>query len=132
VRESTGPVVLEAENATVVGAVVSRGETGYSGTGFVDYGVTPGQYVEFTFDNTGGAGARTLTFRYANGSSQNRPLELKVNGVVVQPALAFAPTTGWSTWRTVTVTAQLAAGVNKIRLTMTGTIGPNLDSLTID
>ena len=36
--------------------------------------------MEFAVDSTA-AGTRTLTFRYANGSSIDRPLELRVNGV---------------------------------------------------
>jgi hypothetical protein len=54
-----------------------------------------------------------------------------VNGVVAQSRLSFPPTGAWSTWRTVSVTVQLAAGVNKIRLTTVGSNGANLDSLTI-
>jgi uncharacterized delta-60 repeat protein len=131
VRDPSGPVVLEAETATVVGARVSASNRGYTGTGFVDYGAASGEYVEWAFDNAAGAGQRTLTFRYANGSSTDRPLELRINGAVVQSRLSFPPTGGWESWRTVTVTVQLAAGTNRIRLTSVGSSGGNLDSLTI-
>ena len=130
VRESVGEVLLEAENATLVGPGVARDNAGFTGTGYADFGNTAGQYVEWTFDNTAGPGTRTLTFRYANGSGENRPLELRVNGTLILPTDPFAPTATWSQWRTVTFTVQLAAGTNRIRLTSVGR-GPNVDSLTI-
>jgi uncharacterized delta-60 repeat protein len=132
VREPGGAVVLEAESAALSGATVARDVAGYTGSGYADYNASSGGYVEFTFDNASGAGPRTLTFRYANGGSSDRPLELKVNGVVVQSRLSFPPTGAWTTWRTVSVTVQLAAGVNRIRLTTVGSNGGNLDSLTVD
>jgi hypothetical protein len=131
VSEAFTPVLLEAENATLSGPGAANDVTGYTGSGYADYGSSAGQFVEFTFDNAAGAGVtRTLTFRYANGGSTDRPLELRLNGAVVDPRLSFAPTGAWTTWRTVTVTVQLAAGANKIRLTSLGS-GPNLDSLTV-
>ncbi len=46
-------------------------------------------------------------------------------------AFSFAPTGSWTTWRTASIDVTLAAGANKIRLTTTGTNGPNLDSLIV-
>ena len=132
VRETTGPVLLEAEAATRSGVGIGSSNGGYTGTGYADYAAATGAYVEFTFDNTSAAGARTLVFRYANGSSAGRPLELRVNGAVVQSSLSFPPTGAWGTWKTVSVSVQLAAGVNRIRLTSIGFSGGNLDSLTIN
>jgi Ca2+-binding RTX toxin-like protein len=131
VRETVPTVTLEAETATIVGsAVVSRSNGGYTGTGYVDFNAARGDAVEWTYDSPS-AGQRTLTFRYANGGTTDRPLELKVNDAIINPRLSFAPTGGWTTWRTVTVTVQLAAGVNRIRLTSIGSNGGNIDSLTI-
>lgn len=130
VRDSVGEVLLEAENATLVGPGVARANSGYTGTGYADFGNTAGQYAEWTFENTAGPGPRTLTFRYANGSTENRPLELRVNGALISPTEPFAPTGTWTQWRTVTFTVQLMAGANRIRLTSLGR-GPNVDWLTI-
>ena len=77
------------------------------------------------------AGTVNLTFRYANGAATNRPLALRVNGVTVNPSLSFNSTGSWTAWRTVTVTVQLAAGVNSISLATTGSNGANFDSLTV-
>jgi hypothetical protein len=78
------------------------------------------------------AGTRTLTFRYANGATANRPLSITVNGTTVNAALAFGPTGSWATWATTAFTAALPAGAQvAIRATTTGANGANLDSLTI-
>jgi uncharacterized delta-60 repeat protein len=131
VREPGADVVLEAENAALSGAGVSRTHAGYTGTGYADFGSARGYYIDWAFDNGAGAGPRTLTFRYANGGSASRPLELRVNGQVLRSAMDFPPTGGWSVWRTVSITVSLTAGVNHIRLTSIETRGPNIDSLTI-
>jgi Ca2+-binding RTX toxin-like protein len=131
VREPGAEVVLEAENATLSGASVSRTHAGYTGTGYADFGSARGYYIDWTFDTGAGAGPRTLTFRYANGGSASRPLELRVNGQVVRASMEFPPTGGWLAWRTVSITVSLTAGVNHIRLTSLETRGPNIDSLTI-
>lgn len=130
VREQPVQVTLEAEDAALVGASVGRSNGGYTGTGYADYNRAGGDAVEWTYNGTS-AGQRTLTFRYANGSSADRPLELRVNGAVIVPSLSFASTGSWGTWRTVTVTVQLAEGANRIRLTSIGSNGPNLDSVRI-
>src|SRR4029078_12684887 len=60
----------------------------------------------------------------------NRPLQLQVNGIIVSGSLAFIPTGGWSTWCLSSITANLIAGANKVRLTTTGSNGPNVDNLS--
>jgi len=130
VREQGPEVTLEAEDATIVGASVGRSNPGYTGTGYVDYAHATGDYVEWTY-NAPAAGQRTLTFRYANGGTTDRPLELKINGVVAVPKVSFVSTGSFSVWRTVTVTVQLAQGANKIRLTSIGSNGANIDNVKI-
>ena len=129
VREGGTDIFLEAENAAVVGAQVGDGNAGYTGTGYVDFVHSTGDSIEWTVNAD--AGTHTLTIRYANGSSSDRPLELRVNGAVVVPRLSFGPTGGWSTWRTVTVQVTLAAGQNRIRLSSVGSNGANIDSLNV-
>jgi hypothetical protein len=121
---------LQAEYAARSGATVAGENSGYSGSGYVDFQHASGDWVEWTYT---AASARnySLTFRYANGGTPDRPLELKVNGVVVRSRLSFPATGGWSTWKTVTTTVALKAGTNKVRLTAVGLDGPNLDRLEI-
>ncbi|MEU7898069.1 glycosyl hydrolase family 28 protein [Nonomuraea sp. NPDC049152] len=120
----------QAENATISQGAVESNHAGHTGTGFVNYDNVAGSYVEFTVTGTGGAA--TITFRYANGTTANRPMDIAVNGTVVAAGKAFNGTGAWTTWQTSSVSAQLAAGSNTIRATATtANGGPNLDKITI-
>jgi hypothetical protein len=120
---------LEAEGALLRGPVVATNQAGYTGTGFADYVNATGDVIEWTV-NVATAGSFSLQFRYANGGSINRPLQLRVNETVVAATLAFAPTGGWATWSLSSATANLVAGTNHIRLTTVGSNGPNIDNLS--
>jgi fibronectin type 3 domain-containing protein len=126
---NTNIVTYEAENALLVGPNVANSPTGFTGTGFADYINSSTDYIEWTV-NVGSAGTATLTFRYA--ASGNRPLELKVNGTVVNSSLAMPSTGGTNIWGTVSVSGvSVNAGANTIRLTATGSSGNNVDSLIL-
>jgi len=77
------------------------------------------------------AGTYTLGVRYSLGATSTRTLRLAVNGTLAANSLAFAPTGSWSTWKTQNVQVALQAGQNTVRITTTGTNGPNVDSLTV-
>jgi uncharacterized delta-60 repeat protein len=123
-------ITLDAELATLSGVKVSSSNADYTGSGYADYSDTPGSYVEWNF-GPATAARRTLTFRYANGAASDRPLELTVNGQVVNPRLPFAPTGTWAQWGVISVTVDLVAGTNTVRLTSVGPSGPNLDVLSV-
>ena len=106
VRETADVPVYQAESATVAGAKAASNHAGYTGTGFVDYVNTAGDYVEWSFDLSSG-GTYVLDFRYANGSSSDRPLELAANGQIVQARLPFPPTGSWDAWNTSSATVTL-------------------------
>ncbi|GAA0952021.1 cellulase family glycosylhydrolase [Nonomuraea longicatena] len=126
------PTRLEAENATVSQGAVESNHAGFSGTGFVNGDNVAGPYVEWTFDAPS-AGTATLSFRYANGTSANRPSDISVNGTLVADDRAFAPTGAWSTWATATLSAPVVAGANTVRATAAATGGnPNWDYLDAD
>ncbi|GLZ29341.1 alpha-L-fucosidase [Lentzea sp. NBRC 105346] len=121
----------EAENATISQGLVESNHTGYTGTGFVNYDNLTGSYVEFTV-NAAAAGTATLTFRYANGTTTNRPMDITVNGTLAADELAFIGTSTWDMWQTKSVQVTLNAGANKIRATATTTNGgPNVDHLVV-
>ncbi len=120
----------EAESATLSQATVATNHPGFTGAGFVDYANVAGSSVEFQV-TPAQAGTVTLTFRYANGSTAARPVDVSVNGGT-PTHVSFAPTGDWATWRTLAVTAVLTSGANTVRATATGAAGgPNLDSLTV-
>ncbi|MBB5779203.1 glycosyl hydrolase 2 galactose-binding domain-containing protein [Nonomuraea jabiensis] len=131
VTETTGsgPAVYQAEDATISQGVVESNHAGYTGTGFVNYDNVTGSYVEWTV-NAATAGPVTLELRFANGTTANRPMTIAVNGTSV--TRDFTGTGAWTTWQTVTLTADLAQGVNKIRATATTSNGgPNVDRLSV-
>jgi alpha-L-fucosidase len=121
---------FEAENATIFHGTVDSDHAGFSGTGFVNGTNEVGSYVEFTVADAQ-AGAATLTLRYANGTTVNRPMNLTVNGGA-PTTVAFNGTGAWTTWADATVPVTLTAGTNTIRLTATtANGGPNLDYLEV-
>jgi hypothetical protein len=125
-----GVQLLEAEQAVLNGPVVASNHAGFTGSGFADYINPSGDYIEWTV-NAATAGSFSLKFRYANGSTANRPLQLTVNGSTVNANLAFNVTGDWATWLVSSATANLVQGTNKIRLTATGSSGPNTDNLVV-
>ncbi len=122
----------QAENATVSQGVVESNHTGYSGTGFVNYDNLVGSYVEWSV-TAAQAGPATLTFRFANGTTANRAMDIAVNGSLVGDDVAFTGTGAWTTWQTATVSVNMVAGANTVRATAaTANGGPNVDRLTVD
>ncbi|MER5941676.1 glycosyl hydrolase family 8 [Streptomyces sp. NPDC001928] len=128
---AAAPVRYEAESATISQGTVAGNHSGYSGTGFVDYTNVAGSYVEFTVDAPA-AGSMALSLRYANGTTTNRPMDLRVNGTVAASGLSFNGTGSWDSWAGKSVNANLNAGSNRIRLTATtASGGPNVDYLDL-
>lgn len=113
-------VMYEAEEATVVGAKIV-------GT-YVDYINSRNDYIEWMVNAS--AGTHKLEFTYALAYG-DRPLEIKVNGVVVASSLSFPSTGSWKTYGTVMINASLVDGVNKVRATAIGKSGGNVDKLTV-
>lgn len=113
------------------GAWVMTNHTGFTGTGFVDFKDNmANSFVEFSINQTG---ARTVVFRYANGSATNRTCIVKLNGMVIG-TLNFPPTGSWNAWKTTSLAVNFgaAAGNKALRLTATTVNGgPNLDKLEV-
>ncbi|MFJ6656426.1 cellulase family glycosylhydrolase [Streptomyces sp. NPDC091377] len=122
--------IHEAERATVTRGVVESNHAGFTGSGFVNYDNVSGSSVEWTVDATT-AGSTTVALRFANGTSADRPMDLRVNGTLVASGKSFHPTGAWTNWSSTSVTASLRAGTNTIRATATtANGGPNVDHLT--
>ena len=123
------PQTLQAETATLSGGTVkATNHAGYTGTGFADYAGN-GSAVQWSLTWVA-AGQAKLEFRYANGSTGNRPLTVQVNGVNAG-TIACAPTGGWTKWNTVSLTITLKAGQNTIKAIAGAASGANVDSLTV-
>jgi hypothetical protein len=122
--------IYQAETATLSGPTVKTNQTGYTGTGFVAFTNASGDSIEWTVQSPA-ASTRGLTFRYQLGGSP-RTVAISVNGVVVEPALSFHGTGAPGVWVDRAIAATLPAGTVTIRMTTTGSNGPNVDALRID
>jgi len=125
---STGPepVHYQAEDCTISQGVVESNHAGFTGTGFVNVVNAVGPYVECTVTGP----ATSLTVRFANGTTTNRPMSLTVDGAAAG-SMDFPGTGAWSSWGTVSTAISLSTGPHTIRLTATTADGgPNLDRLT--
>lgn len=123
---------FEAEAATISQGTVESNHPGFTGSGFVNFDNAAGSYVEFSVSEPAARLAR-LTFRFANGTTTNRPLTVTVNGATVSTGLGFVGTGAWTTWQPQVIVADLAAGTNLVRAAATtANGGPNIDSLTVD
>lgn len=113
----------QAEACTISQGVVEANHAGFTGTGFVNYNNVTGSYVECGISSAS-AGSATLTLRYSNGTTTNRPMNIA--GQVVN----FPSTGNWDTWAEVNVAVNLNAGTNPVRATATTVNGgPNLDRI---
>ncbi|MFJ8076362.1 cellulase family glycosylhydrolase [Streptomyces sp. NPDC096176] len=125
-------VTHEAEHATVSRGLIESNHTGFTGSGFVNYDNSTASYVQWTV-NAAQAGRATLVLRFANGTAADRPMDITVNGTLAADDRSFPGTGSWTSWSTVTVTADLKAGANTIRATATTVSGgPNVDHLVVD
>jgi glucose/arabinose dehydrogenase len=125
---------LEAENAELGGSVVvAATNPGFRGTGYVDFGTSADDAVEWTVEIAEG-GTYDLAFGYANGGAgEDRSLLLEVDDTFVE-RLGFATTGGWTDWaeQDAGTTLDLAAGTHTIRLASDGGDGPNLDYVALE
>lgn len=127
---TTQQTIFQAETATLSGVDVATFNAGYFGTGYADFVTSADSYIEWDIP-VAEAGFYDLAFRYALGAAASRPLELRINGAVVNPAVDFAPTGGWTNWQDLVISAQLAAGTNTIRITSIGSSGGNFDQIAV-
>ncbi|MEU7825885.1 carbohydrate-binding protein [Catellatospora sp. NPDC049133] len=127
--------IYQAESASLSGgAVVATDHTGYTGSGFVG-GYTDGNKgnanTSFTV-NVSGTANRTLTLRYANGTTATRTLSLYVNGAKIKQ-IGLNATANWDSWGTQVETVSLANGNSTVsyKFDSADSGNVNLDSLTV-
>lgn len=121
---------LEAEDAALFRGAVENEHAGFSGTGYVNTDNVVGSFIEWTVEAPRRASA-AVDARYALGAAA-RTVSLRVNGVVVNPALVFPATGEWTNWSSLSLTLSLVAGNNTIRFTsVTSRGGPNFDKIDV-
>ena len=112
-----------------VEGTVDANHTGYTGAGFANADNAVGRGVNWSVD-VAASGVYQLEWRFANGSTA-RPGSVKVNGTTVT-TVSFPSTGVWTSWTTISTTANLSAGRNSIRLESTTAAGlANIDSLAV-
>lgn len=135
-------VVLEAEDGLFEGKVDPHScwnfiaqhpgpHTGFTGEGYLDADNKVGSHFEVEFEAPA-AGRYVLAARYAQGKTDTRPVEVRVNGEVVDAAFPFPPTRFWTDWVYAILPGpvDLKAGKNVVRFTATSAEGlANLDHL---
>lgn len=121
-------IVLQAEDAIFSGPLVATNQTGYNGTGFVDFTNASNDFLTWKV-NVPVSGNYMLSFRYS--LTTNRPLKLSVNDEVRIASVAFPVTGGWSIWKKYKTLQFLRAGDNTVTLTAIGSSGGNFDELGI-
>ncbi len=127
----TPSTVFQAEDAYIVNGVKESINSGFTGEGYCNLNNDTTSYVEFTV-NAEKEGVQTLKFRFANGTTADRPMKIEVNGNTVISSMSFVSTGNWTTWQDVTLSANLIAGKNTIRASsITANGGPNLDYLEV-
>ena len=129
ITNPTTLITLQAEDAVYSGAKIASNQSGYNGTGFIDFVNNTGDFIKWTV-TVPTAGNYELSFRYGLGNAA-RPLQLKINGAVVVASLSFPSTTLFSNWQNVISTQPLNAGINEIQLTSIGSNGGNIDELQV-
>jgi arabinogalactan endo-1,4-beta-galactosidase len=114
----------------VDGSIASN-HAGYTGGGFADTNNATSAGVDWKV-SVPASGNYALAWRYANGSTNNRPGSVRVNGSSVA-TVNFPATGAWTTWAVVSsANIALSAGENTIRLQATTSEGlGNIDSLSV-
>ncbi|GHC72866.1 carbohydrate-binding protein [Limoniibacter endophyticus] len=114
----------------------TNGDDGVPG-GYADFGSTNADFLTFNFSVPADqAGNAILRFRYANGSTADRPLQLEINGNIIK-VQSFLPTTvtdgsdPWNNWQTVDIPVVLTGGANTVTVRSVNNTGPNIDQLEI-
>lgn len=123
-------ITLQAESGTVGGGTtIDSNNAGFNGTGFANF-PTSGGSLQFSNASGGTAtGSRTITVRYALGTTASRTGRVLVNGTAQN--ITFAPTGAWTTWATMTFTATLNSGAtNTIRFESNGQDLGNIDQIS--
>jgi len=121
-------IVLQAEDAVFSGPLVATNQTGYNGTGFVDFTNASNDFLSWKV-NVPVSGNYMLSFRYS--LTTNRPLKLSINDEVRIASVAFPVTGGWSIWKKYKTLQFLSAGENNVTLTAIGSSGGNFDELGV-
>ncbi|MBL3658989.1 rhamnogalacturonan lyase family protein [Fulvivirga sediminis] len=113
-----------------VEGAIENNHSGYTGNGFVNSANSYGSGINWRV-NFNTSGTYTFTWRYANGGVSGRTARLLIDGAPAVSSIAF-PNAAWTSWNTVSVTANISAGAKTVRLEATQADGlANIDYIQI-
>lgn len=133
-----GTKTFQAETGIVDNAIIENTNTGYEGTGYINFG-TGHSTVQIPID-VEFSGEYTIIMTYSNGSGKTRDLAFTapgtcpagIDGCKGATTRSFAATDKWTTWATDTSTITLPKGTGYITFaTVNGNDGPNLDQIEL-
>lgn len=122
--------VGEAETeACAFEGITETKNTGFKGTSYLNVDNAVGTAITFNITATN-AGSATLSFRYANGGTVDRPAQISLNGTVLANNLSFPVTGTFTDWKAVDISLTLQKGSNTIKLLSATAEGlPNIDQI---
>ncbi len=125
------PATFEAEDAEAVpDDRIEAAFAGYSGAGYVQF-LSRSDVIRWIVP-PGMAEGKGILLHYSNGASQDMHVEVAVNGVVVEPNLACAPTGAWEAWGSAATHAGFTPGENVVEIrSLADDAGPAIDRITI-
>lgn len=130
----TTSVTIQENTAGFCGVdgTIDSNQAGFTGAGFANSNNASGAAVRYRV-NAGASGSYTLQWRYANGTTTNRPGSVRVNGAIVVASVPLAGTGAWTTWaNSPTATVTLNVGANDVHLVATTANGlANIDSFSV-
>lgn len=121
---------IQGEDASDFDGVIETTNEGYIGEGYLNTTNASGSYgswIIYAKENI----TADLTFRYANGSSEDRTASVSVNGIEQHESVSMPYSSAWTTWTTVTIPIDFTQGENVITLTSLTSEGTaNIDMIT--
>lgn len=123
---------LEAEEAGIINmASIDSDNSGFTGSGFVNYNNSPGGFIAWDIKLHEAANTELL-IRFANGGSDSRPISIILNGKIIVKNLPFESTIDWISWKIKILPLKLQVGNNNLRLESSGSDGgPNVDRIEL-
>lgn len=120
----------EAEFAELSGVTTNNDHPGYTGPGFVDGFASSGKHVEFdVYAESAGTYVMDVNYSSAGGTASRA---VYVNSAKTGD-IALPSTPDWNTWASASMTVNLHAGHNSIRVAYdsASSLGINLDNITL-
>jgi len=119
----------QAETGTLTNSNVDSANSGYTGTGYVEYQAESDAAIQFNNVIIGSTGTKNIKIRYSLETG-TRYLDVYVNGTKALSDVAFEATGSWDSWHELSVQVPMSVGNNNtIKFVTTGTGGPNIDNI---